>query len=53
MQDAENTKTKATTKLLTEANERLKDGIKNQDFTEIQLAQEMIEDTKFVKAQED
>ena len=39
MHDAENTKIEATSKLLTKANERLKKGIKNKDFTKIQLAQ--------------
>ena len=53
VQDAEKTKTKAIAKLLTEANERLKEGIKNQDFTEIQLPQEMIKGAKSIKVQKD
>ena len=48
MQDAENTK---TTKLLTEANERFKEGFKNQLCRN--TAQAMIEGTKSMKAQKD
>lgn len=53
IQNKESSKKEVSTKLLTEANERLKEGIKNKDFTEIQLAQAMIEGAKSVKIEED